>query len=501
MEHSLLLLGGASAAPGRDSLDQAAARGLSVWLADTPANLAACPELTARAAKVVALDHTDVDACLAWAGAEGAAQGLIGVYGFREQAMEAVAAVAELLGLPGNGRDTVRLLRDKHACRSALRRQGFAQPASLVTADRTRVAAFLAGTRGPWVVKPPVGQGSSGVSLLADADGLDRALAHLTGASAGPGILIETFQPGREYSVEGVCVDGRGQVLAITEKVTTGAPHFVEVAHSLPAELPSATAEFIADTVGDALAALGVRWGVFHVECWVDGDRVVLGELHNRPGGDHIHTMTQHVTGVELHGTVFDQLLGRPADPVVLRARGGLVRGGPTRGGAAIRFLLPAPGRVTGVTGWDAVRADPRVLVYQLGLAEGVVVPPLTSSDARPGFVAASGANRREAEAAAAELCAAVTITTDGASAGPAVTGSATGREAVGSGGRRSTRHGRGTDGPVGGSGRGTAGHEIAGPEFTGRGATGREAGGSGAGGRKAAARDGATHLTEEARA
>ncbi|SFE09243.1 Biotin carboxylase [Actinacidiphila alni] len=414
MEHPLLLLGGASAAPGRDSLDQAAARGLSVWLADTPANLAACPELTARAERVVALDHTDVDACLAWADTEGATRRFAGVYGFREQAVEAVAAVAERLGLPGNGRETVRLLRDKHACRGALRRHGFPQPASLVTADRTRVAAFLASTRGPWVVKPPVGQGSSGVSMLADAAGLDRALAHLTGASSGPGILIETFQPGREYSVEGVCVDGAGHVLAITEKQTTGAPHFVETAHSLPAQLPPATAEFIVDTVRDALAALGVRWGVFHVECWVDGDRVVLGEVHNRPGGDHIHTMTQHITGVPLHGTVFDQMIGRRVDPaVLLRARGGVLRGAAAGGGAAIRFLLPPPGRVASVTGWDAVRADPRVLVGQLGLREGTVVPPLTSSDDRPGFVVATGADRAEAVAAAAELCAAVTIGTE----------------------------------------------------------------------------------------
>ncbi|MEV6008132.1 ATP-grasp domain-containing protein [Streptomyces sp. NPDC051976] len=402
MEHPLLLLGGASAAPGRDSLDQAAARGLAVWLADTPANLAACPELTARASHVVALDHTDVAACLSWAGIEGRAAELAGVYGFREQAVESVAAVAELLGLPGNGRQTVRRLRDKHACRTALREAGFPQPVSLVCGTREQAADFMAATNGPWVVKPPVGQGSSGVSLVDGPAGLDRALAHLAAAANGAGILIETFQPGREYSVEGVCVEGRGHVLAITQKTTTGAPHFVELGHSLPAELPTSTADIVAATVRDALAALGVGWGVFHAECWVDGDRVVLGELHNRPGGDHIHTMTQHITGVELHGTVFDQLLGRPVDTTAFRARSG----------AAIRFLTPPPGRVTAVSGWDAVRHDPRVLVSHLDLAPGAVVPPLTSSDDRRGFVVAGGRTRRAAEDAAAALCAAVTVTT-----------------------------------------------------------------------------------------
>lgn len=413
MPRPLLLLGGASPAPGRDSLDQADARGLPVWLADTPEHLAAAPQLTARAARVVPLDHTDVDACLDWAAREGAAAGLLGVYGFREQTVEAVAAVAEALGLPGNGRDVARLIRDKHACRSALRARGFDQPDSRVCSTRAEAAAFLASTTGPWVVKPPMGQGSSGVSTVTSTDGLDAALGHLAAAGAGPAhggqLLVETFQQGSEYSVEGVCVAGAGHVLAVTAKTTTGAPHFVELAHHMPAELPPYVHERVVRTVREALDALGVRWGVFHVECWIDGDRVVLGEVHNRPGGDHIHTMTQQLTGVPLHGTVFDQLLGRPVD----------LTGAAARGGAAIRFLTPAPGRVTAVTGWDAVRADPRVLVCDLPLEPGSVVRPLTSSDDRAGFVAATGPTAAAADEAAAALCASIAVTTEGAAAAP----------------------------------------------------------------------------------
>jgi biotin carboxylase len=414
MERPLLLLGGASLAPGRDCLDQAQARGLPVWLADTAANLAAVPDLAARAAGMTELPYSDPGACAAWAAAQGAGHDFAGVYGFRELAMESVAAVAGVLGLPATPLPVIRLLRDKAACRQALRERGFRQPASALCATAAQVTEFIAATPpGPWVVKPPAAQGSVGISLVHGPAEVGAAITHLissygdfaremslSAAPAAGGFLAEEFQRGTEYSVEGVCVGGAAQVLAITEKITTGAPHFVEVGHSMPAELSAAAQDAVTDTVSGALRALGVGWGVFHVECWLDDGGVVLGELHNRPGGDHIHTMVQHVTGVELHGVVFDQILGRPVPAGSWRPRGG----------AAMRFLTPPPGRVTVVEGWDRVQADPRLITAYCGLAAGDVVGPVASYLDRPGYVVATGPTRQAAAACARELCASVAV-------------------------------------------------------------------------------------------
>jgi biotin carboxylase len=410
-----MLLGGASPAPGRDCLDQAQARGLPVWLADTAANLAAVPDLTARAAGVTELPYSDPAACAAWAAAQGAGHDFAGVYGFRELAMESVAAVAGVLGLPGTPLPVIRLLRDKAACRQALRERGFRQPASALCVTATQVAAFIAATPpGPWVIKPPAAQGSVGISLVHGPAEVGAAITHLVSsygdfardmslphqADPAGAFLAEEFQRGTEYSVEGVCVGGTARVLAITEKITTGAPHFVEVGHSMPAELGAAAQHAVTDAVSAALRALRVGWGVFHVECWLDGGDVVLGELHNRPGGDHIHTMVQHVTGVELHGVVFDQMLGRP------------VHAGPWRPsrGAAMHFLTPPPGRVTAVEGWDRVRADPRLITAYCGLAAGDVVGPVASYLDRSGYVVATGPTRQAAAACVRELCASVAV-------------------------------------------------------------------------------------------
>ncbi len=412
----LLLLGGASDPAGNDVLTQTRARGVEVCLVDTPTNLAAAPGLVAAAAEVVPLDYTDVTACVGWARERSGLQPFLGVYGFREPAVESVAEVAEALGLPGNPVAAVRRVRDKHACRRALADLGFPQPDSALCSGPQEVRAFLAGTGpGPWVIKPPDGWGSAGVCLLRDPADLDAALTHLArgrtslvGELARQGIdhsppgagaeeiLVEQFQSGQEYSAEGVMVGGRPVLLAITRKTTTGPPHFVEIGHALSAELGPGCRERVQRTLAAALPALGLRWGVLHVEFWLDGDRVVLGEVHVRPGGDFIHVMTQHVTGVELHGAVVDQLLDGGPDPSQWQVRRG----------AAVRFLVPPAGRVTSIDGWDEVRTDPRFLTGRLTLRPGDRVRALRSSADRSTLVVAAAATAAQAAREAARLIA-----------------------------------------------------------------------------------------------
>ena len=49
--------------------------------------------------------------------------------------------------------------------------------------------------------------------------------------------IVEEFIEGWEISVEFISYQGKHYPLQITDKVTTGAPHFVELEHHQPAEL------------------------------------------------------------------------------------------------------------------------------------------------------------------------------------------------------------------------------------------------------------------------
>jgi biotin carboxylase len=153
---------------------------------------------------------------------------------------------------------------------------------------------------GPWIIKPKDGLASLGVSLIRSENDVEQALAWLTmtppgalGSISGDApFLIETFVEGQESSAEGVMVNGTARVLAITQKET--AAGFIETGHRVPATLNPAEERAATRAVTDALREAGITRGIFHVEFWAGSNGIVIGELHDRPGGDYIHLLVEY---------------------------------------------------------------------------------------------------------------------------------------------------------------------------------------------------------------
>lgn len=66
---------------------------------------------------------------------------------------------------------------------------------------------------------------------------LGNAFLYSSANGRGGQVIIEEYLQGDEVSVEIMAVDGKINVLQITDKLTTGAPHFVEMRHSQPSRL------------------------------------------------------------------------------------------------------------------------------------------------------------------------------------------------------------------------------------------------------------------------
>jgi hypothetical protein len=377
---SLLFVGGAS--PMSSSVDiavvaltQARARGIRTHLTNKEATLAVTAPATELADEVSVVDPERPEDCALWA-RERLAQGdhFDVVLGMRDAVQVAVAESAAVLGAAGNPPDAVRRTRNKDTCRAALAAAGFRQPAVLLCADVDEAAAFLRESSGPWVVKPRDAMGSLGVRKVASVEDLPSAVDELPNRDL---FLVEEFVEGPEFSVEGVFLGGRPKVLAVTAKEKLPPPYFVEISHVLPADLPAGTLREIDRQVTAALTALELRFGVFHVELWLTGDGVVLGEVHVRPGGDWLHLLLAHaIPRLELFGLIFDDMLGHPTEQDLI----------PTRAAAAF-FLAPAPGRLVRVHGWEEVLAHPAVLYAELTVEPGAVIVPVRQSADRAGVV------------------------------------------------------------------------------------------------------------------
>jgi biotin carboxylase len=383
-------------------LAQAGRRGLAVTIADAGPALAAAPELAGRA-ELAECDFRDRAAATAWAAARvDAGERFAAVVCAREEAVLTAAELARAFGVAGNDPEAVHRVRVKDDCREFLRAAGFSQPELRVCTSRPDAADFLSRTRGPWVVKPRSGTGSAGVTRVDGPAELPAALANLDGASA---FIVEEFVAGDEFSVEGVFVDGSPRVLALTAKDVTAPPLFVELGHALPAAIPHAVHDELAGTVAKALAALGLRHGLFHVEAWHGPNGAVLGEVHVRPGGDYLHLLLETAfPGLELFGVLLDDALGRePALPELPAAA------------AAVRYLTAPPGLLRAVHGWPDVCAHPAVVHAELSVAAGEIVPALASSYDRAGAVVVRAGTPEEARALARRLAAGVRFeVTDG---------------------------------------------------------------------------------------
>ena len=361
------------------------------------------------------LDYGDIDRLLPLAQALHEAYPFQAAVSLFELGLLPTARINEALGLGGESVATVELLLDKWRMRQHLAARGISPVASAVGHSAQDVREFVQAHGLPIIVKPIRESGSLGVFCIrdpADVDvvaerfrSLDGHLAarDLSSAESFDEFLMEEFLDGPEISVETLTFDRRHVVVAVTDK-ETGGPGFVEIGHSQPSGCSAETLREVTRLVTDFLDAVGLRNGPGHTEVKLTsrGPRIV--ESHNRIGGDRINELAEIAYGVDM-------------ERYALGARFGVVEPLTTspepRGGAAVRFLTPEPGRVVEVTGVDAVHADPAFVDLQLEVEPGDEVPPLTWNEDKVGHVIARGATASEAIAHSRRLAAAIHVHTE----------------------------------------------------------------------------------------
>lgn len=171
----------------------------------------------------------------------------------------------------------------------------------------------------PLIVKPTDRSGSRGVEKVDSPDMLKSAIHRALKESFSKTAIIEEFIEGKEISVESISYKGRHYILQITDKVTTGAPYFVELEHHQPSSLPQQTQEKVRKIVLKALDSLHIQFGASHSELKVteSGDIKVI-EIGARMGGDFIGShLVQLSTGYDFLKAVIMVALGEEIHPQI----------------------------------------------------------------------------------------------------------------------------------------------------------------------------------------
>jgi len=231
-----------------------------------------------------------------------------------DAAVPTVCFIAETMGLTGNAYKDALVSTDKYLMRQRFSEYSVSSPGFVIADENYSVENFTY----PLIVKPTDRSGSRGVKRIEHPAELQDAVLRAQKESFTLQAIIEEYISGSEVSVESISWKGEHYILAITDKVTTGEPYFVELEHHQPSGLSAEIQVKIKSETLKALTALKIKYGASHAEFKITSDgKVYAIEVGARMGGDFIGShLVQLSTGYDFVKGVVDISLGNFEIPV-----------------------------------------------------------------------------------------------------------------------------------------------------------------------------------------
>lgn len=376
----LLLLGGP--AFQKPVVERAKSMGLCVGVADIRADAPAA----ALADEFFQGSIRDYDAMLEAArrfGPDAIASGTC------DTSVVTVARLCEELGLPGSPVEVAINATDKVRMIESFAREGVAHPAFAVVREG-ELGGFEPRIPYPLIAKPTDNAGGRGVGLARSPEELGRALAAASAAGVSGDVLVEEFMAGPEVSAEVVVADGVPHVLQVTDKLTSGAPHFFEVGHCQPTSLGASEREAVSSLASAAVLAVGLENSAAHVEVKLTPEGPKMVELGARLGAEWItsHLIRNSVVGIDMVEAMIRLALGEELEGWDYRGSGEFV---------ASRFMPSREGVFLGLRGMDAAAGSKGVIHVECHGFPGERYGNAVDNSGRFASVVARGASREEA--------------------------------------------------------------------------------------------------------
>lgn len=298
-----------------------------------------------------------------------------------EVSMNVMGRINDEMGLSGISKEQAIRATNKHLMREAFEKGGAPSPKSILTESAEDAWNHLQNDfQTNAILKPSRNSGSRGIAKVARDIAKDEFVKLYNVAlneSRDKSVLIEQFIEGQEFSIEIIVWNGNVHVLTVTDKKTTGAPHFVELGHNQPSCRTVEEVEILNAAAVAGVKALGVNNCACHAEAKLQDGKAYLMEIGARMGGDFISTvLTRLSTGVDMIAAAVNCALG--IEPVLE----------PTseKQGVCIRYFCPEPGILAKISNTEVLEM-PNVYDKEIYVKEGDIIPDVTSSLCRSGHV------------------------------------------------------------------------------------------------------------------
>lgn len=313
------------------------------------------------------------------------------------------ATLAKRIGLPFLEIEKAKNVIQKTKQREAFKQSGMPTPCWKKVHSTEEVVKMLK-EWGELVIKPVDRSAGAAVKWLTNEIDADRYFQEALNESPTKRVMIEEFLEGPEISVEMVFADGQYHVVCIIDKTVTSGPYFIELGHTVPSSHPLDYLEKAGEAALMACQALGLNWGICHIEIKLTERGPVVVEVNPRVPGGCIPELINRALGINLYDLALRQATGEMLTLEDLQP----IR----RKGAAIRYLLSPGGIFIGASSpWTS--QPPHGLVELSVLVEpGSNLPVPSSNAGRIAYAIAERQTAKEAEVLAEEAIRSIVVQT-----------------------------------------------------------------------------------------
>ena len=334
----------------------------------------------------IAEDIKDIDKMIAI----GQEHKIDGIMTHAVEIPQIVAKVAKKLDLPGIDPEVAERATDKLKRIKCFKENGISC-ANFETAKNIEEAKEKAEKIGfPCVFKPIDKAGARGVIKLNSIKEIKIAYEHALKNTQENIILIEEFLDGKEISTESIVYNENIYNIGIGDRNYNRKkfePFFIQDGGQIPANLSPETTKNLIDQVELVIKAIGIDWGVAKGDFLIEEDgRIRVIEMAARTSGGRFSSIRVPLSnGINIIKLLILISVGEEIDLDELKPKFSRY--------VADRFILPEPGKITGIDGYEkAINLDG---IYNIYLDDGLVlgneIETITDHTCRKGQIISVG--------------------------------------------------------------------------------------------------------------
>lgn len=212
-------------------------------------------------------------------------EGLDGIFTAGTDFSASVAWVAEKVSLPGLKYQTALNATDKIRMRHCFKGKDVPSPAFIELSSDMNYLEEVEILSFPLVVKPVDNMGARGVRKITDTSNLEAAVNEAIAFSRTDRAIVEEFVSGPEYSIDALVENGKVTIYGLAERHIFFPPCFIEMGHTIPAQIDAEKKSRIEEVFKRGVAALGIDNGAAKGDVIYSENGPVIGEIAARLSG------------------------------------------------------------------------------------------------------------------------------------------------------------------------------------------------------------------------